>query len=521
MSITLPDIELADPDDTNGEPVTLGVEVRLSELGNHYLRVEADLSGATPPQVYAAMLRAAPEFGDLVQLGTPLRPTSPTGAPADGAAGAGTGGQWRRLSDFATEVVRDVSAQLAAHSGMGVRRSGRPGLYHVLVSVDRGSLVSPADGTVLPVATAVEAATAIGAQPLCHPVRNGISSLAEWLRYPVEVDELPIVDAPGFAGDLLLRTCNTTLLVQPGTPDYMVGEVEEPAEFVATLEGMFAGWQDQLADYYDQIQVQLATMISRLEKGESEPDPTSLESGAYERDTQELVDMQARLEAQQLRLHRFVMTNRLILMFVTSPSLVISPVARLTIDRLLTAAKFDALRGEFESMIDKVLGDRIDLLVAASIRRQQERNHALARAVREQQAALARMEREREEREARLRAAGERAAAERQARRERANRRRSDVLIGAMTAVGVSGVMQILQAGFDLRGRVTVLLVLLVALLSILAGWQLHRSHPDSAYAVRQQQPEPAAQDVPPHPAPRDAGTQSGPAERLVEGSSR
>jgi hypothetical protein len=460
MAVTLPDIELSDIDRDDADPITLSVELRLSELGNHYLRVECEMSGADPQQVYAAMIRAAPEFGDLIQLGAPLRP----GVPQR------TERAWPRLADFATEVIRDACEQLAQHSGLGVRRSGRPGMYHVMVSVERGSLVSPVGAEPEPVAIALDAVTAIGAQALCHPVHNGISSLAEWLRYPVEVGELPVVDAPGFAGDLLLRTCNTTLIVLPATPDYGVGTVVEAAEFVATLEGMFAGWQDQVAEYYDQVMAQLAAMIAGLERGDTTPVPAGFDSAEYDRVTQDLVEMQGRLEAQQLRLHQFVMASRLSLMFVTAPSLVMSPVVRLTIDRLLAAAKFDALRSDFEGMIDNVLGDRIGALVAASVRRQQERNDAQTRALREQQLRTAQAEREQRE------------------RRDKANRHWNDVLLGAIATVGFSGLMQIIQAGYDVRELYATGLVAVVVVLAAGVGWLLHRFHPDGVLSLKERQ---------------------------------
>ncbi|RKR90326.1 hypothetical protein BDK92_4696 [Micromonospora pisi] len=457
MAVRLPDLEFADVDRVNVEPVLLQVELRLSELGNHYLRVECQLSGATPPQVYAAMTRAAPEFGDLVQLGTPLQP----------AVDARPTQLWSRLSDFAVDVVRDVTGQLAEHSGLAVRRSGRPGMYHVMLSVERGSLVSPVGGEPVPVAIALDAATAVGAQTLVHPVRNGISSLAEWLRYPVEIDTLPKVDAPGFIGDLLLRTCNTTLMVLPGTPDYGVNMVLEAAEFVATLEGMFAGWQDQIADHYDQVMVQLAAMIERLERHDAAPDPTGVDPAEYERVTRELGEMQARLEAQQLRLHQFVMASRLSLMFVTAPSLVMSPVARSTIDQLLVAAKFDALRSDFEGMIDNVLGDRIGALVDASVRRQRERNDARARAQQERDAAAASAERELQQ------------------RRERATRHWQDVLSIATATVGISGLMQIIQAGYQVQRLSAAGLVAVVVVLAVLVGWGLHHFQRDTVSGSR------------------------------------
>nr|MDT0659217.1 hypothetical protein [Micromonospora sp. DSM 115978] len=486
MAVALPDLTTTDIDRPDADPVTIRAELRLSRLGNHYLRLECELSEATPPEVYTAMLRAAPEFGDLVQLGTPLRPAEDP---------AGSGRVWPRLSDFATEVIADAAGQLAKASGLEVRASVRPGMYHVLVSVDRGALMPPDGGDPVPTATAYDAAGAIGAQPLCHPVRHGFSSLAEWLRYPVEPGTLPVVDVPEFTGDLLLRTCNTTLVVSPGTPDYMLGTIEETAEFVASLDGMFAGWQDQVAEYYADVKRQLARMVARLERGESPPDPADLASAAYEKDTRELIEMQGKLEAQQLRLHQFVMASRLSLMFVTSPALVTSPVVRTTIDKLLAAAKFDALRRDFEGMIDQVLGDRIGALVDASVRRQQERNDAMARALREEAAREAERVRRQEEQEALLRAERERVADAQREARERSNRRRNDVLLGGIAAVGLSGVMQIVQAGYSLQKLAAAVLVLIVLVLAIGFSWVLALIHPDRTYAGpdRRKEPAPAA----------------------------
>ncbi|MFK3981002.1 hypothetical protein ACI2K4_11565 [Micromonospora sp. NPDC050397] len=479
MAVTLPDLELADIDRPDAEPTVLKVELRLSELGNHYLRLECDLVGATPQQVYAAMIRPVPEYGDLVELGSPLRSATP--GPADRV--------WPRLANFATDVIRDVTEHLADRSGLAVRRSGRPGMYHVMVSVERGSLVPPDGAEPVPVALARDAATAVGAQPLVHPIRNGINSMAEWLRYRVEPGALPIVDAPAFAGDLLLRTCNTTLMVVPGTPDYAANMVLETAEFVATLEGMFAGWQDQIAEHYDQVMAQLSTMVERLERRDATADPDGTDPAEYERVTQELADMQGGLEAQQLRLHQFVMASRLSLMFVTAPSLVMSPVVRLTIDRLLAAAKFDALRGEFEGMIDDVLGDRIGALVDASVRRQRERNDALARTLREREAYAAQAEREQREREERARQAREREEAERQERRDKANRHWNDVLLGAIATVGLSGLMQIIQAGYNVERLYATGLVAIVVLLATVVGWGLHRIQRDAVPNRRSRRP--------------------------------
>lgn len=453
MTITLPDLEIRDVDRPDAEPETFTVELRLSELGNHLLRIVGQLSGATPPQVYAAMVRVAPEAGNLAQLGAPLR-MAESGPSAP---------QWRRLSDFANQVIFDLAGQLARTTDRQIRCSGRPGMYHVLLSVDRASLVSPSTGAVEPIGTAEELISAFGAQPLCGPVRDGVSAVAEWLRYRVDAARLPVVDVPGFAGDLVLRTCNTTLMMTPATPSYMMRSLAETGEFVASLEGMFAGWQDQLSGYHQAVLEQLAEMTARLDQGRAELDAIDISSAAHRRDVEELTELQGRLEAQQFRMHGFVMSSRTVLMFLTAPSLVTSPAIRVTIDRLLVAARFRELRAEFEDMVDKVLADRVGTLVEASMRRQQEWALAAARAARE-----------REEREQRTRLAREEAAARRRAERERVNRRRIDILLGVAAAVGLSGVMQLIQAGYDLHDLWALSLAVGVLLLAAAFGFTLH-----------------------------------------------
>ncbi|SIR40159.1 hypothetical protein [Micromonospora avicenniae] len=455
MTIMLPDLEIRDVDRPEAEPQTFTVELRLSELGNHFLRIAGQLSGATPPQVYAAMVRVAPESGNLAQLGIPLRmvETDPS-AP-----------QWYRLSDFADRVISDLTGQLARATARRVRCSGRPGMYHVLLSVGRAALVSPSTGAVEPVRTAAELLSAFGAQPLCNPVRDGLSAVAEWLRYPVDAARLPVVDVSRFHGDLLMSSCNTTLMMTPGTPSYQMRSIAETAEFVASLDGMFASWQGQLASYHQVVLEKLAEMTTRLDRTRTGLGPAAASSSAHRDDVEELTELQGRLEALQLRMHAFVMSSRTVLMFLTAPSLVTSPAIRVTIDQLLAAARFGELRAEFEDMVDKV-ADRAGALVEASMRRQQEWAIAAARAARE-----------REERELRLRLAREEATARRRAERERVNRRRIDILLGVVAAIGLSGVMQLIQAGYDLRTFWALMLALVVLAIAVLVGYVLHRLH--------------------------------------------
>ena len=57
-----------------------------------------------------------------------------------------------------------------------------------------------------------------------------MGSIVEWSRFLV-TDGL-IVDDLGRAGDLIVRTCNTTALFMPGSPGYVIGMYRSVAEFV-------------------------------------------------------------------------------------------------------------------------------------------------------------------------------------------------------------------------------------------------------------------------------------------------
>src|SRR2546423_881451 len=72
----------------------LHAEIRVSLLGNHYVRFEGVLGAAGPQGVYSALWRAAPEHGTVdVRLGDSAQ-------------------QWPRLSALAMDLVADLSGRL-------------------------------------------------------------------------------------------------------------------------------------------------------------------------------------------------------------------------------------------------------------------------------------------------------------------------------------------------------------------------------------------------------------------------
>ncbi|NEK85904.1 hypothetical protein GCU60_09030 [Blastococcus saxobsidens] len=424
-ALVLPDVLLPDAD--LGEPHRLRVEVRLTELGNHCVRIVAPLSEAGPQALYAAQVRAAPEAADLRELGTPL-------VPADGLPGL----EWGRLSDLAAAICADLCGQFAEHTREdSVAVSTRAGAYHVLTRVERAEALVPGRPPV-PVEDPERLRALVGGALLGHPVRHGVSAIAEWAGY--RPDAATAIDAPGMVEGLVLRTANTTALACPRAPSYMVDAVQEAAEFVATLDGLFAGWQVELADHYYRINREMERLQEEIARRPAE--------GAW--DLPFLDGTQRDLEAAQHAMQLFVMAARLRLMFITAPSLVTSPVMRTTLDHLLAAAGFDRARADFVGTVEDVVGDRAWALIDSSVRRRQE----LAEDRRREQEATARA---------------------RQADDEARGRRRMDILLAAVAAVGISGIFSLLQAGYALTGWRSALLAGFALLTAAATGAITHR----------------------------------------------
>ncbi|MEU3563691.1 serine hydrolase [Kitasatospora sp. NPDC006786] len=117
--VVMPDAVVRAPD---GRALAgLGVQVRHSLLGNHYVRFEADLADVSAVELFAMLFWAGPEVGAL-DIGF------------DGTGGDSTGGarpardrpRWPRLSALAMDLAQDsVPARLGATRAVVCR----PGLY--------------------------------------------------------------------------------------------------------------------------------------------------------------------------------------------------------------------------------------------------------------------------------------------------------------------------------------------------------------------------------------------------------
>jgi hypothetical protein len=331
------------------------------------------------------MFRAAPEHGMAV------------------VSVAGSDRTWPRLSDLAQDVATAVAENLGriTTGPAPLARDedlARRGPYHVLLIVDAASVRTGPVGRRREIRTHAELLSAVGAQVLGNPVTHCVSALAEWSRYPVP-EQTNILRTVTHRDDMVVRTANTTVFVALGSPSFHTLTRETVAEFVASLDGLFAGWSADLTTYYEEVE-ELLDRTARLD--ESAPADEALAAAAA-------------LRGMRQRLSDFVTEVRSTVAMIDSPGLVASPVVSAMKSGLLAAAGFRRRAEDLDRRVEHVLGNRL-------VDRIEETARALAQ----------RVAREEEERE----------------RRQRA---RMDTALAVVAAVGISGLAQIIQAGFDVR----------------------------------------------------------------------
>ncbi|MET7402088.1 hypothetical protein ABZS66_52255 [Dactylosporangium sp. NPDC005572] len=410
--LELPDVVRYDEDGV--ETGRLRAEVRLSELGNHYVRFEADLLDASPHDVNTAMFLAAPECG-----------AGRIGFAAESAA--------PRLSDFATGLAHQIGQHLG-RAGDGTGVVARPGMFHVVVSVYAASVVGPG-GAARPVHTFAELSAGAGSQVLTNPIHHTTGSVAEWARFPARPEGMP--GTVSVVGDHVCRTANTTAVVMLASPEFSAENRASVAEFVAALDGLFTGWLSEIGSHY-QHSVDLQRDITRAVEQQLS-------------DLDELTRLARRLDQVKSALHAFAIEARSTIATIESPSLVAAPGAAAIVSAFLDASKFAARARDLNAKIDQVLEERLQLLIGQLAARRAE------------QEAVA------------------------EARLERSRRARLDTMLAIIAAVGVSGLAQIVQNGYDIKHVPALIVTLAVLLFSVAVGvlvWSIS-SRRSSAAATR------------------------------------
>ncbi len=515
--LLLPDLELFGPD---GEQLaTMEASIRFSRLGNHLLRIEIPLEDALPDTLFRLMWMAAPEYGDLREIGGGIRQAPEEGQePPEVLAGSMPELARRLLEDLrkemdvawaadereaairleeresraaavraatrrqetndrlkiALEKVRQAKdvvfgaisrgwrAVVGARIWPRVRRailwlryreipdekgdtsstagqdpvsadeemenprlSTRPGMYHVITRLDQVSSVPSGDVSSDQIRS-LDSPDGIeglfGAEMLHHPIPPGIGSIAQWALY--DIDESAPLQTPALHRDVALNHGNMTLMACFGSPSFMVHLMAETLEFAFSLEGMLSGWQDRLVIHYDLVWKRIEALEAQL--GE-EAGRSLWESGhaSFHAEIDEL-------EVRQLSLRKFVTSNEATMLFIASPGLVTSPVTRTTLDAYLEMAGVWKQYQAFLAFAEDVLGDRIEELIVSRLRQHEERQKERTRLIVEAAAFF-------------------------------------------IAAIGISGILSLVQEGWSIDGHGTTLLVVICVVVALCVTVLLYR----------------------------------------------
>ena len=390
--------------------VGMTVEVRFSTLGNHCLRVEIPLDNVLPNDLFQLVWIPAPEFGNLVDLGCGIR-----GVDHDRA--------WGRLADLATDVIKDIGVRLAGSGTGTVHVSTRPGMYHVITRIAKASLLPHGDLAQAGDITEPERILdLLGAETLQHPIPPGIGSIAQWALY--DRSAAKPLSAPSLHRDMIVSNVNLTLLCCFGSPNFMIDYTQEALEFAFSLEGMFAGWQDRLARHYEWIKPRLDELEAQLANNGSFGSLRRRGEPSFQNEIDEL-------EQEQIAQRRFLTSSEVTMMLIASPSLVTSPLMRATLDAFLEAAGVWKRHDAFIRVADGVLENRLEELVTSRVRRHEE----------QQQARI---------------------------------RRTIEVLLFFIAAIGISGLLSMIQSGWDIERHGTTLLVGIVVTLALVLSYAVY-----------------------------------------------
>jgi hypothetical protein len=324
------------------------------------------------------------------------------------------GREWPRLANLAMKLIADLARQV------GARRTAREGMFQVLVTIDAASTrTGPAKSGRRTELTSIGALrAAAGAPILFTPVSNVMTSLAEWSRYQMPRGNVVKHNrAQARRGHAVIRTVNTTVHIALGAPHWELGTALSLSEFVATLEGLFARWMEQLSDFQKAVNEQRELMANSKE-------PTAVQ----------LKQQVEALRTVRLNLQTFVTDCRSTIALIQSPALVRSPTVAADLAAMVEASGVARRAEEFDQRAREVLSDRLDEIIE--------------------------------------RAAKDREEMEAKARNKAESRHRTwmDTLLAIIAAVGVSGLGQILQAGYGFSGRAALEITVAIVVLALVVG---------------------------------------------------
>ncbi|MBC6458380.1 hypothetical protein [Actinomadura sp. HBU206391] len=308
-------------------------EIRLNDLGNHYVRIESRRAALNLHQTNQGFRRGSRYMGEEVIHGE-------------------RGGTWARLRDYADELINDLTLAVGGDADHVVKDVDGDG--HVLLEIRAAAATADAGGK--RAATREDILQAAG--PLIsQSVQSLATSLEEWVRYPHPRSPEDVLEGCAFTDSLGVRTNNTTTLFLPGAPNWSWIEYEEVVEFAASVSALFRLWRHQIDREFEQVHAEVKRHSATPQGASTGNEPALADLRLS------LGDFMAEVSERRAKLR--------------SDQLVASAVARRFMDNLFSAADIARLESELDvhmAELDALYGrltTHLDVLQERSTRRYQ------------------------------------------------------------------------------------------------------------------------------------------------------
>jgi len=226
-------------DESDNRNIVLHPELRITSLGNLYMRFEItsdDYTGfdaVTVHDIHRALRRASPNAGCEDFILSSERENKRA---------------FICLIDIARQAINDYFSGLAAAFGerglsaeQPVLRMDLENMYHVIFS-GRSVRDNENNGAFV--------GQDITGQPLARLLLNPVSAsavmLEEWIAKPS--GDYSAVEGVGFENSVIAKTSNVTFISLPKTPNFYYFEYEDLAETACTLEPVYVSWRSELQE---------------------------------------------------------------------------------------------------------------------------------------------------------------------------------------------------------------------------------------------------------------------------------
>ena len=235
VDIEMPDLTIKAED---GEELSeYRVKVRITTLGNHYLRIEKDLTNPSPYEINQGLRRASSLMSEAAITCEHIGQWEP----------------WPNLTEYAKSIVRGLSQLFDSGSFRSRKRTDYEVLsdieayFHVVFEV-RSASVKPSDGDRRDATE--EEIEQFAAPLLLQPLTRMAVAPEEWVCYSTS-EWKNILTQDAFAVDFAVGTNSTTILSMPASPDWFYNSYEECIELVVSFVSLVRQWTHEVRENHE------------------------------------------------------------------------------------------------------------------------------------------------------------------------------------------------------------------------------------------------------------------------------